>query len=78
MSATTAAPISVLPRPVLPPIGNPDAATLVALARRSAARRALRLTPLRLGVRTRLLIWVLRLYVLAMLAVVALQIARLA
>jgi len=62
----------------LPPIGNPDAARLAALARHSAARRAALFPRRALSRGTNLLMWLLRFYVLVMLAIVALQIAGLA
>lgn len=61
-----------------PPIGNPDAARLAVFARHSAARRAARFPHRTLSRGTNMLMWLLRFYVLVMLAIVAVQIARLA
>ena len=61
-----------------PPIGNPDAARLAVFARHSAARRAAKFPRRALSRGTSVLMWLLRFYVLVMLAIVALQIAGLA
>jgi hypothetical protein len=58
--------------------GFPETEGLVELARRSARRRAGFWSRRPLRSPERLLMWLLRLYVLAMLGVVALQISRLA